>query len=75
MSPQQYRIRVMLHAVNAEERRGFVVVPQGATVTVVGRTDSRFVTVRWEDHDLIVFEQDLIEAAEAHEAAAKAPKH
>lgn len=63
MSPQQYRIRVMLHAVNAEEHRGFVMVPEGAMVTVVGRPDSRLVTVRWGDRDLIVFEQDLIEAA------------
>ncbi|HEX7363288.1 MAG TPA: hypothetical protein VF283_22590 [Bryobacteraceae bacterium] len=66
MWPQQCRIRAMIHAVDAERCHGFVVVPEGATVTVVGHPDARhLVAVRWEGQELIVFEQDLVEAADS----------
>jgi hypothetical protein len=66
MSPlQQCRIRATLHAVDAKEGRGFVTIPEGATVIVVGDPDGRhLVPVRWEDRQLFVFEQDLTRAAQ-----------
>lgn len=59
-SQQQYRVLANLHAVDGKERRGFVIIPEGSTVSVVGEPgDLRLVAVRWGDRDVFVFEQDL----------------
>ena len=64
MPLEQYRIRATLHAVDAKEGRGFVIIPEDALVSVIGLSDERhFVPVRWNDRDLFVFEQDLVSAA------------
>lgn len=63
--PQQYRVRVTLHAVDATERHGFVQLPKGATVMATGSADaSHLVAVSWQGRELIVFEEDLMNAAD-----------
>ena len=62
---QQYRVLATLHAIDAKERRGFVIIPEGSTVRVVGEPDDiRMVAIRWGDQDVFVFEQDLTTAVD-----------
>jgi hypothetical protein len=53
---------VSLRGVNASGDKNIVTIPVGALIRVVGHADAqRFVAVRWESRDLLVFEQDLSE--------------
>jgi hypothetical protein len=41
-----------------------VTIPEGAIIGVSAHPDGqRFVTVQWDQHELLVFEQDLAERA------------
>ncbi len=61
MANQQYRVSVPLRGV-AVEARDIVTIPEGANLSVVGRSEGQhLVTVRWAGRALLIFEQDLFE--------------
>lgn len=65
MAPQQYRVRASFRGIHsAGDKKNIVTIPAGAALSVIGTLDlQRFVAVRWEGLDLLIFQEDLAERA------------
>jgi hypothetical protein len=66
MEPRSYRVRRPMRGVHATgPSRGFVSIPAGTILSVVHNREeiAMYVTVQWNDLELLVFPQDLYERA------------
>ena len=62
MAPKQYWVSVSFRGVHATQGNCIVSIPAGATLTLTANQDREpFVTVRWNERELLVFQQDLFE--------------
>ena len=61
--PRSYRLRSETLGISDKERNpGMVMLPEGATVTIVdARVGSRMIDVLWDGKSVMIFAQDLDE--------------
>jgi hypothetical protein len=64
MASAEYRVSVPFRGVDVAQRNAIVTIPNGAILSMAKRQAANtFITVRWGERELFVFERDLSERA------------